>query len=234
MMQRAKEKILVFTGAGVSAESGLKTFRDSGGLWESMRIEEVATPEAWERDPAKVLDFYNMRRKAAAQAKPNPAHLAIAQLETAFDVAIVTQNVDDLHERAGSSRVIRLHGNLSEAKSELDPSYRIPYPLEGLSLDDRCPRGGRLRPHIVWFGEAVENYELALEEVSTAGRMLVVGTSLSVYPAAGLVSYARPDAEKVLVAMDIDACPEGFEFFKGRAGEILPKLAQKWLSEKNR
>lgn len=183
------KKLAVLTGAGISAESGLATFRDSGGLWEGYRVEDVATPEAWRRDPETVLEFYNQRRKAALQAKPNDAHLLLAQLEKQLDVTIITQNVDDLHERAGSSRVVHLHGNLFESRSTLDPT--LTYPIQGweLKMGDRCERGSQLRPNIVWFGEMVPMMEVASTIASTCDLFLVVGTSLVVYPAAGLIDY---------------------------------------------
>lgn len=225
------EKIVVFTGAGVSAESGLNTFRDSGGLWENFRIEDVATPEAWARDPQLVLDFYNLRRKALESVEPNPAHFAIAELEKEHEVVVITQNVDDLHERGGSSKIIHLHGSLLEVKSSIDPTYKIPYPKEGLSLDHRCPRGGRMRPDIVWFGEAVENFEIAIEQLQQADKVLVIGTSLSVYPAAGLVHEAPAHAEKTIIALDLDFIPDDYRFIHGTAGEQVPKLTAEWLEK---
>jgi NAD-dependent deacetylase len=193
------KKLVVLTGAGISAESGLTTFRDSGGLWEGHRIEDVATPEAWRRNPEQVLDFYNQRRKAALDAQPNEAHLTLAQLEGRFEVTVITQNVDDLHERAGSSRVIHLHGKLFESRSTLDPS--LVYPIQGweLKMGDRCERGSQLRPNIVWFGEMVPLMETAAQITASADLFLVVGTSLVVYPAAGLVDYAPRHIPKYII-----------------------------------
>lgn len=193
------KKLVVLTGAGISAESGLATFRDSGGLWEGHRIEDVATPEAWHRNPELVLDFYNQRRKAAMSAKPNDAHTILAALESRFDVTIVTQNVDDLHERAGSTKVIHLHGKLFESRSTLDPT--LIYPIKGweLKTGDRCERGSQLRPNIVWFGEMVPLMEPAADIASQADIFLVVGTSLVVYPAAGLVDVVPREVPKYII-----------------------------------
>jgi NAD-dependent deacetylase len=187
------KKIVVLSGAGISAESGIPTFRDSNGLWEGYDVMEVATPEGWHRNPALVLDFYNQRRKKALEVKPNAGHLALVELEKYFDVVVVTQNVDNLHERAGSSNVLHLHGELFKSRSTIDES--LIYDIDGweLKLGDKCEKGSQLRPHIVWFGEMVPMMELAIEEVATADILLVVGTSLLVYPAAGLVDYVRYD-----------------------------------------
>ncbi|GGF10743.1 SIR2 family NAD-dependent protein deacylase [Hymenobacter cavernae] len=185
-----RKKIVVLTGAGISAESGLATFRGSDGLWEGHRVEDVATPEAFARNPALVLDFYNQRRAAARAAQPNAGHLALVALERDYDVVIVTQNVDNLHERAGSKHVIHLHGQLFESRST---RYKeLVYPMTGdrIDLGDLCEKGHQLRPNIVWFGEEVPLMERAIEEAATADIFMVVGTSLQVYPAAGLVNYA--------------------------------------------
>lgn len=181
--------IVVFTGAGISAESGLKTFRDAGGLWENHAITDVATPEAWARDPGLVNTFYNQRRRQLQEVHPNPAHEALARLEAGYEVQIITQNVDDLHERAGSRQVLHLHGELRKVRST-GPSGRI-WPWDrDLSLEDRCPDGWVLRPHIVWFGEEVPAIQTAIPLVGKADMLLVVGTSLLVYPAAGLLQFA--------------------------------------------
>jgi NAD-dependent deacetylase len=200
------KKLAVLTGAGISAESGLATFRDAGGLWEGHRIEDVATPEAWHRDPARVLEFYNQRRRAALDVRPNAAHEVLVALERDFDVTVITQNVDDLHERAGSTHVMHLHGKLFESRSTLDPS--LVYPIVGweLKLGDRCERGSQLRPNIVWFGEMVPMMDRAAEVVSACDILLVVGTSLVVYPAAGLVDMASPEVPVFIVDPRI---PEG-------------------------
>lgn len=184
-----KKKLVVLTGAGISAESGIATFRDANGLWEGHDVMEVASPQGWQKNQELVLDFYNQRRKNAHAVKPNAAHEALADLEKDFDVLIITQNVDDLHERAGSTNIIHLHGKLFESRSTLDSS--LVYPIEGWELKkgDKCERGSQLRPNIVWFGEAVPMMEKAIEETLQADIFLVVGTSLVVYPAAGLVDY---------------------------------------------
>jgi NAD-dependent deacetylase len=185
------KKVVVLSGAGVSAESGIKTFRDSGGLWEGYDVMVVASPEGWQANPELVLDFYNQRRKNAINAVPNEGHLTIAELEKYFKVSVITQNIDNLHEQAGSSNVIHLHGELFKSRSTADPT--LIYDVEGweLNLGDTCEKGAQLRPHIVWFGEMVPMMEVAVEEVLTADIFIVIGTSLQVYPAAGLLEYAR-------------------------------------------
>ena len=183
--------IVVLTGAGMSAESGIATFRDSGGLWEQHRVEDVATPEGFRRDPELVLNFYNMRRKAAFAAKPNAGHLGLAEMEKDYKVSIITQNVDDLHERAGSTDVLHLHGELSKVRSTADPSliYTLTPDNAEIHVGDKCEKGSQLRPYIVWFGEAVPMIEKAVDIVRTADALVVIGTSLNVYPAAGLINY---------------------------------------------
>lgn len=184
------KRIVVLTGAGISAESGIKTFRDADGLWEQHRIEEVATPEAWAANPELVLRFYNQRRAQLFDVQPNMGHLALAELEEDFDVHVVTQNVDDLHERAGSTRVLHLHGELRKVRSER--FEQLVYPCEtDIQLGDTCERGYQLRPHIVWFGESVPMLGAAAELAQQADVFLIVGTSLQVYPAASLMVYAR-------------------------------------------
>ena len=185
------KKIVVLSGAGVSAESGIKTFRDSGGLWEGHDVMEVASPEGWSRNPELVLDFYNKRRKNALDAQPNEGHIIIAQLEEHFNVTVVTQNVDNLHERAGSTNVIHLHGELFKSRSTLDPG--LIYDIDGweLNIGDKCEKGSQLRPNIVWFGEMVPMMEVAVGQTVTADILIVIGTSLQVYPAAGLIEYAK-------------------------------------------
>lgn len=194
-----KKKLVVLTGAGISAESGLATFRDSGGLWEGHRVEDVATPEAWMKNPGQVLEFYNQRRKKALEAKPNQGHEILQELEAWFEVTIITQNVDDLHERAGSKNVLHLHGSLFESRSTLDEN--LVYKIKGweLKLGDTCERGSQLRPNIVWFGEMVPMIEVASRVAADADIFLVVGTSLVVYPAAGLIHYVRPEVPKFVV-----------------------------------
>lgn len=193
-----KKKLVVLTGAGISAESGLKTFRDSDGLWEGYDIEDVATPGAWHKNPGLVLEFYNYRRKNILEATPNEAHYGLAELENDFDVTIVTQNIDDLHERAGSSNVLHLHGEIFKMRSEKNESliYEI---KKDIFLGDKADDGAQLRPHIVWFGEAVPMIEEAFPVVQSADLFVVVGTSLVVYPAAGLVNYAPGPISKFIV-----------------------------------
>lgn len=224
-------KIVVFTGSGISAESGIKTFRDSGGLWEEYCIEEVATPEAWHANPARVLEFYNKRRKQILEAKPNAAHRALAELETKYDVEIVTQNIDDLHERAGSQKVVHLHGEIRKARSSHDP--RLIYDIRGweLKLGEKCEKGSQLRPHIVWFGEMVPELERAAHIVSSADLFMVVGTSLNVYPAAGLIDYAPLASPKYLIDPNIENVPsiDGLTLIREKAGTGVPQLVEQLL-----
>ncbi len=187
------KKLVVLTGAGISAESGISTFRDSGGLWEQYRIEDVATPQAWKKNPQLVLEFYNQRRKQLLECHPNEAHYYLVKLEQYYDVHIITQNVDDLHERAGSKNILHLHGELRKAQSTVDPS--LIYNIDGWELKwgDKCEKGSQLRPFIVWFGEPVPNIIKAEQITETADIFVVIGTSLQVYPAAGLLQYVRHD-----------------------------------------
>ncbi|OYU96146.1 MAG: NAD-dependent protein deacylase [Bacteroidetes bacterium B1(2017)] len=225
MIDKNKPRIVVLSGAGISAESGLQTFRDSDGLWEGHKIEEVATPEAWHRDKEKVLEFYNLRRIAAHNASPNKAHLALADLEKEFEVDIVTQNVDDLHERAGSSTILHLHGQLNKSRSTANP--KLIYPIKGpsLNLGDTCELGSQLRPHIVWFGEAVPMIEPAASIVSKADIFLIIGTSLQVYPAAGLVQYF--DTNKPLFIID----PKPMPFINNQKLTHIQKTAVEGIFE---
>jgi NAD-dependent deacetylase len=193
------KKLVVLTGAGISAESGIATFRDSGGLWEGHKVEDVATPEGWKKNPELVLDFYNQRRKQALDVKPNRGHEILRELEDQFEVTVITQNVDDLHERAGSKNVIHLHGSLFESRSTLDED--LVYKISGweLRLGDTCERGSQLRPNIVWFGEMVPMIEVASRIAADADIFLVVGTSLVVYPAASLIHYVPVNSPKFVV-----------------------------------
>jgi len=193
------QKLVVFSGAGISAESGLKTFRDSDGLWEEYNVMDVATPEAWEADQQLVLEFYNKRREQAITAKPNAAHIAIAELEQHFDVTIVTQNIDNLHERAGSKNVLHLHGEITKSRSTIDENLIYDIKSKGIELGDLCEKGSQLRPHIVWFGEAVPNILIAQEIIKSAKILLIVGTSLNVYPAAGLIHFSDFRVKKFLI-----------------------------------
>lgn len=193
------QKLVVLTGAGVSAESGIRTFRDSNGLWENHDIMEVASPEGWRKNRQLVLDFYNQRRKQARECQPNEAHLLLAKLENHFDVQIITQNVDDLHERAGSSKVLHLHGELSKAQSSLDPNLIYPLEHREIKAGDKCEKGSQLRPFIVWLGEAVPMMIPAMEIASAADIFLILGTSMQVYPAASLIDYVPQLAKKFLI-----------------------------------
>lgn len=227
------KKIVVLTGAGMSAESGVKTFRDHDGLWENHRIEEVATPEAWAQNPDLVNQFYNQRRKQLLEVSPNPAHLSLVKLEQSFDVQIITQNVDDLHERAGSSKILHLHGELKKVRSTGDPG--LIYDLEGweLKMGDCCEKGYQLRPHIVWFGEAVPMIGPAVEYVSQADICMVIGTSMVVYPAASLINYVRREVPKYYV--DPKAFPvagiSNLTVIQKKAGEGVPELVSQLLTQ---
>lgn len=194
----SKQKLVILTGAGISAESGLRTFRDSDGLWEGYNIEEVATPRAWRRDPKLVLDFYNMRRRDVLAAKPNAAHIGLAELQQQYDVQIITQNIDDLHERAGSKNVLHLHGEILKMRSERN-SLKF-YPIEkDINIGDLAEDGGQFRPHVVWFEEPVPMIEVAIPIMHDADIFVLVGTSLAVYPAAGLVDYVKDRVTKYVV-----------------------------------
>jgi NAD-dependent deacetylase len=191
--------IVILTGAGISAESGLKTFRDSDGLWEGYNIEDVATPEAWQRDPALVQQFYNERRKSVLEAEPNAAHYALAKLEDKYKVTIITQNIDDLHERAGSTNVVHLHGVITRSQSS--KNAKLTYPITGweLGMDEVCELGSPLRPHVVWFGEMVPMISTAAQICAIADLFILVGTSLAVYPASGLINYVPDEIPKYIV-----------------------------------
>ncbi|MGE0089324.1 MAG: NAD-dependent deacetylase [Bacteroidales bacterium] len=192
-------KMVVLTGSGISAESGIPTFRDMGGLWEQYNFVDVASPEAWKNNPELVLRFYNERRKKVIESKPNAGHYGLVELEKYFDIHIITQNVDDLHERAGSKKVLHLHGEIRKARSTSNPE--LIYPINGweLSLDDKCELGSQLRPHIVWFGEPVTEISTAIEICHHAAVFVVIGTSLNVYPAAGLIDYISADCPIYLI-----------------------------------
>lgn len=220
------KKIVVLTGAGVSAESGIRTFRDSDGLWEEHRVEDVATFDAWLRNPSLVQEFYNQRRKQLYEVEPNAAHYALVDLEKKFEVHIITQNVDDLHERAGSANVLHLHGELKKSRSTVDPE--LVYAIEGweLKMGDNCEKGSQLRPHIVWFGEAVPMIVPAAQLSAKADIFIVIGTSLNVYPAAGLINEAPYACMKYLI--DPNDCRVGhipnLTIIKNKAGIGVPEL----------
>ncbi|MEY4701354.1 MAG: hypothetical protein RL326_1541 [Pseudomonadota bacterium] len=216
--------VVVLSGAGISAESGLGTFRGSGGLWEGVSVKEVATPEAWQRDPARVLRFYNERRRDIRSAEPNEAHLALRELEDVFKVTIITQNIDDLHERAGSSTVLHLHGEIMKARSSVDEA--LLFPREGdIQMGDKCPKGSQLRPHVVWFGEAVPMMDKAIAIAKKADFFIVVGTSLEVYPAASLIDYVPWESNKFVVdPQPSGLADESFRVVQATAVEGIPKI----------
>jgi NAD-dependent deacetylase len=223
--------LVVLTGAGISAESGIKTFREQGGLWESYDVMEVASYDGWVKNKELVLQFYNERRRQLENAKPNAGHLGLAELEKHFKLSIITQNVDDLHEKAGSKNILHLHGELTKARSTKDPDYIIKIGYKDLKIGDVCPKGGQLRPHIVWFGEPVPAIENAIELTSKADIFVVIGTSLNVYPAAGLIDYAPQQAHIFL----IDPNPVSsyvrrkYEFINEKAGKGVEILINKLL-----
>jgi NAD-dependent deacetylase len=225
------ERLIVFTGAGISAESGIKTFRDSGGLWEEHRIEEVATPEAWSKNPRLVLDFYNMRRKQVMEAKPNAAHLHLVELEKKYDVHIITQNIDDLHERAGSTKVLHLHGEIMKVRSSKNPSLIYDLKNWELRMGDKCEEGSQLRPHIVWFGEMVPNMALAAQIASQADIFVVVGTSLNVFPAAELVEATPQNCRRFFIDPNpnISVNRLNFSIIKNKATEGVHTLLNELL-----
>lgn len=226
-----KKKLVVFSGAGISAESGVKTFRDSNGLWENHKIEEVASPEGFARDPKKVLDFYNARRRQLKEVRPNEAHLILAELDAYFDVTIITQNVDDLHEKAGSNTIIHLHGELKKARPVNSDSQIIPWE-EDLNLGDVNFEGIQLRPHIVWFGEMVTEMEKAIAVAETADVFLVVGTSMQVYPAAGLIEYVPKHCKVFVIDPDLEnRFTQKENFFQTSATEGMRKLKTILLKE---
>ena len=229
------KKIVILTGAGMSAESGLKTFRDANGLWENHDIMEVASPEGWAKNRSLVLDFYNQRRRQIVDAKPNEGHKALVRLEEKYETVVITQNIDDLHEQAGSRHIIHLHGELTKVRSTLDPSLIYEW-RKDLLEGDKCERGSQLRPHIVWFGEPVPMLEAAAKEILYADIVIIIGSSMQVYPAAGLVSYAAPYAPvyyidpKPAINHELSMRPN-LTVMEGTASEEVPKLVDKLLSE---
>lgn len=229
----AHKRLVVLTGAGISAESGLSTFRGADGLWENERIEDVATIGAWRRDPERVHQFYNMRRAMAARATPNAGHIALSMLETHFDVVVITQNVDDLHEKAGSSRILHLHGELSKARCSEPPFCRIDIGDRALTVSDTCKDGHPLRPDIVWFGEAVPLMDEALQLVSEADLFVIIGTSLNVYPAAGLIHEAPSGTPIFYIDPDpnIAYLPKQVHLIRETAAIGTPILAQVLIKE---
>ncbi len=224
--------VVVLTGAGISAESGLKTFRDSDGLWEGYDITEVATPEAWRRNPELVQEFYNMRRKSVLEAKPNDAHYALARLEEQYKVTIITQNIDDLHERAGSTNVVHLHGIITRSQSSRNPN--LTYPMDGweIKMGDKCELGSQLRAHVVWFGEAVPMIEEAARICTQAELFILVGSSLAVYPAASLIDYVPRDVSKYIVDPKIPYLPsDNYRKIEEKATVGVPRLINELLND---
>lgn len=221
------KNLVVFTGAGISAESGLGTFRDSGGLWENYKIEEVATLEAFVKNPELVLDFYNLRRRQMIKSKPNDAHYSLNLLEKKFNLSIITQNVDDLHERSGSKNVLHLHGQLNQSMSTNDGRV---FDIEGseLNIGDCCPLGSQLRPNVVWFGEMVPNIQIATEIVAKADIFIIIGTSLNVYPAASLLNYVSESCRVILIDKD-PVMVDGIEILAESATIGVPKIVYKLL-----
>ncbi|MBQ8307369.1 MAG: NAD-dependent deacylase [Alistipes sp.] len=229
------KKIVIFTGAGVSADSGIATFRDSDGLWAHYRIEDVCTPEALQRNRALVIEFYNKRRRELFERKPNAGHYAIAELERYFDVEVITQNVDNLHEQAGSSRVLHLHGELTKLRSTTNPDLIVPIQGWEQTLDMKAPDGSLLRPHIVFFGESVPMIEPATALVAEADLLIVVGTSLAVYPAASLVHYVRASVPIILVdpgEPDVRMIRNPLTHIKARSAEGLPALVRELIENR--
>lgn len=227
------KRIMVFSGSGISAESGIQTFRASDGLWENYKIEEVATPEAWNANPARVLEFYRLRHEQILKAQPNAAHYALAALEDAFEVNIITQNIDDLHERAGSTKVWHLHGEIMKVRSVKDAGYIKKIDKDYINIGDYCPKGGQLRPHIVWFGELVPAMERAMQMVGTADIFIVIGTSLVVYPAASLVNFVPSGIPKYLIDPEIpnSSSMSGFHFIKENAVRGVQELVNQLLKQ---
>lgn len=225
-----KKKLVVLTGAGMSAESGISTFRDSDGLWEKYRVEDVATPEGFAANPGLVLDFYNQRRRELLKTKPNAGHLELAALEKDFDVRIITQNIDNLHERAGSTKVIHLHGELMKAcpVGDMDTTYDLSPEHPDIHLGDKDPQGRQLRPFVVWFGEAVPMIEPAIRWVEDADIFVIIGTSLNVYPAAGLLNYVRRGQPIFLIdPKEVKAYRSDICHIRKGASEGVTELAEK-------
>lgn len=227
------KKLVVLTGSGISRESGIKTFRETGGLWETYSVTEVASPEGWDRDKELVLKFYNERRTQLKDAKPNAGHAALVELEEYFDVHIITQNVDNLHERAGSTKVLHLHGLLTHVRSTGDPELIYDIGYKEINPGDKCEKGHQLRPHIVWFGEAVPAIEEAAAITGTADIFIVVGTSLVVYPAAGLIDYAPGGCPIYVVDPNNISAPSyhNIKFIKEKAGKGLGILKDRLVKE---
>ena len=227
------KNLVILSGAGISAESGIKTFREMGGVWENYDITQVASPQAWKSNPQIVLDFYNQRRKQLFNSEPNKAHYNIADLEKYFNVEIITQNVDDLHERAGSKNVLHLHGELKKARSTVDENLIYKLKNWELKLGDKCQKGSQLRPHIVWFGENVPEFENAIKKTKSADFFVVIGTSLNVYPAAGLINYTNKNTRLFLIDINDVKSNPNVTFIKEKASIGTSILANILLKEIN-
>jgi len=227
------KNIVILTGAGISAESGIKTFRGSDGLWENHKVTDVATPEAWQRDPELVLRFYNERRKQIREVQPNKAHLALVELEKNFKVDIITQNIDDLHERAGSSLVMHLHGEINQSRSSIDPNLVYDVVDVEMKMGQQCELGSQLRPNIVWFGEAVPMIEQAIALLQRADVVIVIGTSLQVYPAAGLLDFSKPATQIYYIDpnSEMKSKQKNLSIIKQNAGLAVPALVQKLINQ---
>ncbi|NLJ06685.1 MAG: NAD-dependent deacylase [Sphingobacteriales bacterium] len=227
------KKLAVLTGAGISAESGLQTFRDKGGLWEKYDFQKLASIEGWRENPELVLEFYNIRCDLVRKAQPNAAHLALTQLERMYDVDIITQNVDDLHERAGSKHILHLHGEIMKARSSIDDQLIYELGEKNIKLGDKCEKGSQLRPHVVWFGESVPMMDRAIEIVSKAEIFIIIGTSLQVYPAASLLYYAPENSRIYLVDKNIPVVRQAanMTFIAKTAVEGVPELVNKLLEK---
>ncbi len=225
------KNIVILTGAGISAESGIKTFRGSDGLWENHKVTDVATPEAWARDPELVLRFYNERRKQIRAVQPNKAHLALVELEKYFNVDVVTQNIDDLHERAGSSKVLHLHGEINQSRSSIDANLIYDIVDVEMKVGDQCKLGSQLRPNIVWFGESVPMIEPAIELMLKADIVIVIGTSMQVYPAAGLLDFSKPTTQVYNIDPNsvMKSRQKNLSIIKQKAGIAVPLLVRELL-----
>lgn len=224
-----RKKVVILTGAGISAESGISTFRDSDGLWEHYRVEDVATHEAYLRDPELVLNFYNERRRQAFKAKPNEGHRQLVRLESKYDVHVITQNIDNLHEQAGSTQVLHLHGELTKARSDKNDNLIVEIGDKDINMGDKAPDGAQLRPHIVWFGEAVPNIEPAAKLCEQADYFVVIGTSMNVYPAAGLIHYVPRSVPCYLVDPKAVAISRDIKVFQENAGTGVKKVVDELL-----
>jgi len=228
------QKLVVISGSGISQESGIPTYRDMGGLWEKYSFEELASPMGWINNPELVLNFYNARRKQLLECKPNLGHIFLKKLEEFFNVSIITQNIDDLHERAGSSNVLHLHGEIRKARSTINQNYIVNIDGAYLNIGDKCPQGSQLRPHVVWFGEEVTEIPNAIKIVETAEILVVIGTSLNVYPAASLIYYANKAKHKFLIdpGSVANTTIEGFEIIREKAGKGVEILYNKLVLKK--